>query len=294
MGTEAAQETVTATVGGMKKDKRGTPFYNVIGEDGSLICRVGHYSDAVLEETDGAQRLLDYIPVFSAELEKGKWGGFVLDSVTSFADSAFLYNEHTMNSDAKDPRQWYAAESKTTADVVTKSLPGFPCHVGVSFHIHRHKVEQDGEKLHSVRQPYVPGKRMEETKRVASAWPELWRIFVKTDETRARVLQTDGDGKYQCGTCIGIPTNLTIPEKLPKDFLWKGGNKPDEMHVAVMADPHVGKSTFLAQLFKQLCQPLPFYVALFDARGKDAAYRRLGKVEARQLVNYAPCWIGVA
>lgn len=265
-------------VAGPKKDKRNTPYYDVKDPNGSLICRVGNYNDAVLADTDGVQRLLDYIPVFAGELEKGKWGGFILDSVTSLADSAFLYHEHTLNPDTRNPLQWYGGESKMVSDVVTKSLPGFPCHVGITFHIHRHKTEQDGEKVHSVRQPYVPGKRMEETKKVASAWPELYRLF--SNEEGEVVLQTGRNGKYQCGTCLDVPTGQTVPRKLPKDFLWAGKDRPEEMHIAVMADPHTGKSTFLAQVFQQLCAPKPFYVALFDARGKDIAYRSLGKVEA--------------
>lgn len=265
---------------GPKTDKRGTPFYNVVDEAGQLVCRVGNYNDPIVSESDGIQRLLDFIPVFVGELAKGKWGGFILDSVTSTADAAFLYHEHTLNPDTRNPLQWYGGESKMVSDVVTKSLPGFPCHVGVAFHIHRHKVEQDGEKVHSVRQPYVPGKRMEETKRVASAWPELYRLSTRPrDGEMERVLQTDNDGKYQCGTCFDVPTGLVVPKKLPADFLWKGREKPEEMHLAVMADPHVGKSTFLAQVFRQLCAPKPFYVALFDARGKDIAYKNLGKVE---------------
>jgi hypothetical protein len=278
-------EAVTKEVNAPKQDKRGTPYYDVVGPDGSPICRVGNYNDAVLEDTDGASRLLDYIPVFTTELAKGKWGGFILDSVTSYADSAFLYHEHTLNPDTEAKNkggskiQWYGGESKMTSDVVAKSLPGFACHVGVAFHVHRRTTNSDGEKVKSVRQPYVPGKRMEETKRVASAWPELYRLHVRQEgDEWVRVLQTDSEGQYQCGSCLDIPSGMIVPKTLPKDFLWGKGAKPAEMHVAVMADPHVGKTTFLAQLFQQLCSPLPFYVALFDSRGKDAAYRRLGTV----------------
>jgi len=280
-------ESASKEVNAPKQDKRGTPYYDVVGPDGALICRVGNYNDAVLEDTDGASRLLDYIPVFTAELAKGKWGGFILDSIPSLADSAFLFHEHTLNPDTDNKNkggtkiQWYGGESKITGDIVTKALPGFACHTGVATLIHRHKVEADGEKIHTVRQPYVPGKRMEETKRFASAWPELYRLYSRQEgDEWVRVLQTDSEGKYQCGSCLDVPSGMMVPKKLPKDFLWAKGIKPAEMHVAVMADPHVGKTAFLAQLFQQLCSPLPFYVALFDARGKDAAYRRLGTVAA--------------
>lgn len=270
----------------MKKDKRGTPFYNVLDKEGNTICRVGNYSDPVVSETDGVQRLLDYIPVFMKDLEKGSWGGFVLDSVTSLADSAFLYHEHTLNPDTRNTIQWYGGESKMTSDVVTKSLPGFPCHVGVTFHVHRHKTDMDGDKIKSVRQPYVPGKRMEETKRVASAWPELYRLFTRPNEKDPaktdRVLQTDSEGRYQCGTCLDVPNGLRVPKKLPQDFLWQGKTRPAEMHFGVFGDPHVGKSCLVAQVMAQLCAPLPFYVALFDARGKDIAYRNLGTVKEEE------------
>lgn len=266
---------------GEKADRRGTPYFDV-WDGGRHVCRVASYTNPLVEESDGMQRLLDYFPVFLHELEKGKWGGFVFDSVSFAALSARKLHQYTLNPDTNQPLQWYGGATDIIEEVLCCQLPGFPCHVGVAFHIHTRKVEESESKAKSMRQPYVPGRRLEETKMVGAAWPELYRIFIKTEEEkRRRFLQTESSASFQAGTCLDVPDNLRVPKRLPPDFLWQGwtgkGVRP-EVHLGIYGDPHVGKSQFLAQLFAQLSPDRPFYVAMFDARGKDVPYRLLGEV----------------
>lgn len=283
---EAAKSAVGANVrGGQKRDKRNTPYYDVKAEDGSLICRVADYKSVVIEETDGVGRLLDYLKVFEKEREAGKWGGFLLDSVSFMTLNARKWHQYELNPDTNNPLQWYGGATDLVEEIIGLQLPGLACHVGASFHVHRRTVDADGEKQKAVRQPFVPGARLVESKMIAAAWPEFYHLYTrpgKEEGTFKRYLQTECSAKYQAGTLIGMPNDIPLPRKLPEDFLWQGwkgkGVRP-EIHLAVYSDPHVGKSMFLAQLFQQLCRPLPFYVALFDARGKDMAYRLLGEVQ---------------
>jgi hypothetical protein len=220
--------------------------------------------------------------VFTKELEKGKWGGFIFDSVSFAALAARKLHQYVLNPDANNQLQWYGGATDIIEEVLCCQLPAFPCHVGVSFHVHVRKVEDSEKGSKSMRQPFVPGRRLEETKMVGAAWPELYRLYTKTvEDKRRRFLQTESSASYQAGSCINMPDDTRVPKKLPPDFIWQGyqgkGKKP-EVHLGIYSDPHVGKSTFLAQLFAQLCPDKPFYVAMFDARGKDIAYRLLGEV----------------
>lgn len=268
----------------MKKDKRGTPFYDIVDPTtGEHICRVGYYHDPDLTNPEGMSRLLDYLPVFQQEQAEGKWNGFAFDSVSFASLSARKYHQYDLNPDTNNPLQWHGGATDLIEELLCIQLPGFACDVGAAFHVHRRKVDQEGEKMKSIRQPFVPGRRLEETKMVAAAWPELWRIYTKRDEKSGkmrRYLQTETNEKYQAGSTVGMPTDLYIPPKgLTNEWAWQGwtgkGIRP-ELHLALYADPHTGKSTLLSQILR-----VPFYVALMDGRGKDAAYRARGEAIER-------------
>lgn len=280
-----AEKKVKESTPGQKRDKRGTPYYDVKDDSGNLICRVADYKSVVIEETDGVGRLLSYIKVFEKDVEAGKWGGMVLDSVSFMTLNARKWHQYELNPDTNNPLQWYGGATDLVEEIVMLQLPGLSCNVAASFHVHRKTVDADGENQKAVRQPFVPGARLQESKMVAAAWPEFYHMYTKPGKeegTFKRYLQSECSAKYQAGTCIALPNDMPVPRKLPPDFLWQGwkgkGAKPP-IHMAIYADPHVGKSTFLAQVFQQICAPKPFYVALFDAKGKDMAYRLLGTVE---------------
>lgn len=286
-GTVARSKKGTKTVAvavGEQLDKRNTPYYDVHDPTtGDHICRVAAYSNPIVFDSDGVERLIHYFPVFLKELEKGKWGGFVLDSVSFAALAARKLHQYTLNPDTANQLQWYGGATDLIEEILCCQLPSFPCHVGVAYHVHVRKVEETEGRAKSMRQPYVPGRRLEETKMTAAAWPELYRLYIKTEEEkRRRYIQTECSATYQAGSCMGMPDGTRVPKTLPPDFVyggWKGKGAKPEVHVGVYGDPHVGKSIFLAQLFRQLAAPKPFYVANFDARGKDMAYRVLGEVQ---------------
>jgi hypothetical protein len=259
----------------VKKDKRSTPYYDVKDATGKLLIRVANYQNPIVEETDGVGRLLDYLKVFVKELEQGKWASFIFDSVSFASLGARKWHQYELNPDTENPLQWYGGAADLIEELLCLQLPALPCNVGVAFHVHRRKIEAEGAM---VRQPFVPGKRLEETKMVSAAWPELYRMHVKEEDgKRRRYLQTECNAKYQAGTCIGLPDDLLVPRKVEPEFLWQGwrgkGARPP-VHIGIYSDPHVGKSTFLAGVM-----PRPVYVALFDMIGKDNAYRLLGTVD---------------
>lgn len=286
-----AKKTAVATEEkkGPKRDTRGTPYYDVKGAAGTTICRVGNYSDPIINEANGIQRFLDFLPVFSAQMQEGKWAGFILDSMSFAALAARKYHQYELNPDTSNPLQWHGGGTDIIEEVACLQLPALACHVGAIFHVHTRKTEESDAKTKSTRQPFVPGRRMEETKMVSAAWPELWRIHIQNEKSkteegkviRRRYLQTEGSQSFQAGTTIGMPDATRVSRVIPENFVWQGyagkGQRP-EVHVAVYGDPQAGKTQLLSQVMRQLCAPVPFYVALFDARGKDVPYRLLGTV----------------
>lgn len=278
-----------ALAAGEQADKRGTPFYDVYDPKGQHICRVASYTNPVVDESDGVERLVHYLPVFQKELAKGKWGGFILDSVSFAALAARKLHQYVLNPDTSNPLQWYGGATDIIEELLCSQLPNFACHLGVAYHVHVRKIEESEGGSKSMRQPFVPGRRLEETEMTAAAWPELWRLYVKRDgEKRKRFLQTDCSTSYQAGSCVGMPDELRVPRTLPETWVednlwaaWKGKGTRPLIHLGLYSRPHTGKSTLLAQMFAQLCKPKPFYVAMFDSRGKDIAYRLLGEVREK-------------
>lgn len=268
-------EGVPATVSGEKRDKRGTRFYDVVGPDGALLVRVGHYQDANVSEPTGFSRLVDFLPVFLAEVEqKGKWASFVLDSVSAASLLGRKWHQYGLNEGAKDPRQWYGGAVDLLEEVLCCQLPGMPCNVGISMHVSKEKVESEGSM---VRAPLAPGRLLN---MLASQWPELYRVYSETDAEgrKVRRFQTDADEKWQAGTVIEAPDGMKVlrDEAALWERVWSGwptGEPRPPWHGILYGEFHVGKSTALARMM-----PRPCYVALFDAIGKDTPFRRVGKV----------------
>src|SRR2546422_11494991 len=88
-----------------KVDKRGTPFFDVVDDVGRLLIRVGLYHDTDVAHPVGMARFLDFFPVFTREVERGKWGAFVLDSVSNTALSARKDSQYSLNPDTNNPLQ---------------------------------------------------------------------------------------------------------------------------------------------------------------------------------------------
>lgn len=249
-----------------KKDKRGTPYQDVVDPGGKLLIRIGHYKDPIVDKPEGFSRFLDFLPVFLRQVEKGEWASLAFDSMSFAYLSGRKYHQYDLNEDSKDPRQWYGGGVDLLEEILCVQLPALPCNVGVATHVSKTKVEAEGTM---VRAPMAPGRLLN---MVAAAWPELYRVYVEEKEGRkVRRLQTDNDEKWQAGTCIKAPD----PCRPRFEDLWVNWPKGEERswwHGLIYGEPHIGKSTFLATL------PTPLYVAMFDGYGKDMAYRMRGKV----------------
>jgi hypothetical protein len=257
---------------GWRLDKRGTPFYDIVEpKTGALLIRVGKYSDPIIDKPEGMARFLDFLPVFLRDVEKGKWASLALDSGSFTTLSARKYHQYDLNSDAKDPRQWYGGATDMAEEILCVQLPAMPCNVGVAMHVSKEKVEAEGTM---VRAPLAPGRLLN---MVGAAWPELYRLHVLTNDAgkKFRVFQTDSDDRWQAGTTIDAPDDTRVYRLDPAktwESLWVNWPSKDRpfWHGLCYGEPHSGKSTALCML------PKPLYVAMFDAVGKDAPYRRQG------------------
>jgi hypothetical protein len=252
-------------------DPRGTRFYDV-RQDGKLLLRVGSYHDPVVERPAGMSRFTSFLPAFSQQVGEGQWGGIILDSTSSMNLSGRKWHQYQLNPDTSNQLQWYAGATDLAEEILSCQLPALPCHVIAVFHVAREKIEAEGS-MH--RQPFVPGRRLAESKSVAACFPELWYLYSTTtvEGKKVRLLQTDTDERYIAGTCVGIPDDMRVWKDTAK--VWAGiiPLVKGPLHVALYGDPHTGKSTFARGL--ALLKP-PVYVALFDGVGKDACYRAMG------------------
>ena len=259
-----------------KVDKRGTPFYDIVDPTtGALLIRVGLYLDPVVNDPRGFSRLLDYLPVFLAEQAKGKWASFCLDSVSAAALSARKWHQYALNDGAKNGMQWYAGETDLLEELLCSQLPAFPCNTGAIMHVSKEKVEAEGAM---VRAPLIRGRLHD---MLASQWPELYRVYSETDKEtgrKVRRFQTDSDERWQAGTVIEAPDGMKVVRGDGRlwEAVWGGwpaGAPRSPWHGIFYGEFHVGKSTAMAHFL-----PKPLYVAMFDARGKDVPYRRMGRV----------------
>lgn len=259
---------------GVTLDKRGTPTYDVVDpSSGDLLIRVGHYHDPDITKPIGMARFLDFLGPFGRAVDKGRYASLVLDSGSFASLSARKYHQYDLNEDANDPRQWYGGATDMIEEILAVQLPALECNVGVAMHVSKVKVEAEGTMVRSI---FAPG-RLKEI--LPGAYPELYRLHVErqSDGAKVRFLQTDGDERWQAGTCIDAPDDVVV-HRNDLDRTWKKlwSKWTDERHPwhgIIYAEPHAGKSTCLAML------PKPIYVGLFDAVGKDAAYRRVGKLK---------------
>lgn len=256
---------------GWRVDKRGTRFYDIVDpKSHALLIRVGQYQDPIVDDPHAFARFIEFLNVFANEVEQGKWASFAFDSVSFASIGARKLHQYDLNADAKDPRQWYGGAVDALEEVLCVSLPALACNVGVAVHVSKQKIEAEGGLLRTV---HVPGRLQN---MVAGAYPEFYRLHVVENKAgeKVRVLQTESDDKWQAGTTIDAPDNTRVHRDDPTrtwERLWsRWPSDRQPWHGIVYAEPHAGKSTFLS------CLPSPLYVALFDAVGKDAAYRRRG------------------
>ena len=106
-----------------------------------------------------------------------------------------------LNPSYKDPRKWYGAATEYIERMVAmqKSLT---CNVIFICHVSRDKDDVGGEFLFG---PDLPGRLSYSAGRYFNEMYRIWIYRNPTTGEAQRVLQTDGDGRFQCKTHINAP-----------------------------------------------------------------------------------------
>jgi len=189
----------------------------VMSPAGDLRVQIEHYTDPEPTNPQAFGHFLTRMGGIYQELEL--WNTIVLDSVTFLELAARKDQQHRMNKNARDPRQWWAAATDQLEELLMMRFGSFPCNLAVIAH-----VDEDKDEVHGnfVRNPAAPGRVR---KRLASAFGEVYRAFVQEDEeSRIYLLQTRVSALFNCSTQIGAP------EPCPQKFssVWVGYNKNAE------------------------------------------------------------------
>ena len=212
LGKELTYEKVWRGKGALTKrtgvDKRGTHTvtYRLGGE---VLARLGLYAGAIVEQTDSVARLSEYFPILEQEILQEKWASFALDSLTYYCydarkQSQYVDNPKTSRGNQQHGLQWYGAAADAAEEFICSRICNLRCATFLVMHESKVIVEAEGQL---VRSPAVAGKRLQAENRVASTFPELWRMYTGREEGKGkwRRLQTESDGEWQAGSIIGMP-----------------------------------------------------------------------------------------
>lgn len=185
----------------MQRDKHGNDFREIIAPDGNLACKIEYYHDPIVDEPVAATAFMERVNRLPAEIDKGRCGTFVLDTVTSASLKARKMYQYDLNPRAKDPRKWYGGATDVLEEILLIQLPGLACNVCIGLHVSKIKVEAEGTM---VRAPLLPGRLMES---FASQWPEIYRTYIERDEAGEKVglLQTQSDEFWEAASQIRAP-----------------------------------------------------------------------------------------
>jgi len=129
--------------------------------------------------------------------EQTGWKTLVCGSLSSVALESRLTEQFVMNPQFKDPRKFYGAATEYVERLIFMQK-ALKCNVIFICHVARAQDEVGGEFLFG---PDLPGRLSYSAGRYFN---EMYRVFIKRDESGVahRILQTDGDGRYQCKTHI--------------------------------------------------------------------------------------------
>lgn len=254
----------------MKAGKKDKAAARIEGPEGmKLIRQIEYYHDPKIDRPEAFSRFLGRLG--RAEKEVGRpFQSFVFDSVSLASLLGRKWHQYELDSGSQDPRKWYGGATDLLEEILMVQLPAIVANVGVAFHVSRTKIEAEGTM---VRAPLAPGRLLN---MVAAAWPELWRLYTDRDEAgkKVRIVQTEGDEKWQAGTQIGVEDGIAFrsAERFMQQEVWQQweGERPP-LHLAVYGDPGAGKSHLLAAM------PPPVCVWMWDSVGKEMPYMRAPK-----------------
>jgi len=175
-------------------------YRDIIAADGSFT-RI-EYFDSVDPTVADASEMLESRRAFFAQ-EQDNWKTLICGTLSTAAVESRFREQFILNPQYKDPRKWFGA----AADYVERLLfaqKSYRCNTVFTCHIGRDKDEVNEEFLFT---PDLPGRLGYGAGRLFN---EIYRVFIWRDEHGVphRYLQTDGDGRYQCGTHIKAPNPL--------------------------------------------------------------------------------------
>jgi AAA domain len=200
-------------------DATGTPFAEVVGQNGELLVRIEYYIDLDLQQPQAYARYLKRMATFHHEYSK--WASGVFDSVTFAELSARKWSQYVLNRGAKEPRQWFAASTDMIEETLLSRWTNMPLNTVVIAH-----VDEDKDEVHGtfIRSPKMPGQRLR--KGSAAGFGEFYHAFVTKDAdngNRVHLLQTRSDHLWNAASQIDAP-NPCPPHYLA---LWAGDAEDD-------------------------------------------------------------------
>lgn len=133
--------------------------------------------------------------------EQVAWKTLICGSLSSLAVESRYRDQFVLNPHFKEPRKWYGAATESVERMIF-AQKAFSCNTVFICHIARDKNEVGGEFLFG---PDLPGRLAYSAGRYFN---EMYRLYIYRDlekKVTHRVLQTDGDGQYQCKTHVKAP-----------------------------------------------------------------------------------------
>lgn len=173
-------------------------YRDIIAADGGVV-RIEYFSSNDPMQANMSDVLESRMSNFTSE--QHQWKTLVCGSLSSAALENRLREQFVLNPHFKDPRKWYGAATEYVERLVTMQK-ALTCNVIFICHIGRQMDDVGGEMLFT---PDLPGRLSWGAGR---SFPEMYRLYIHRDPTTAatqRVVQTDGDGRYQAKTHIDAP-----------------------------------------------------------------------------------------
>ncbi len=174
------------------------PLRDVVDAQGGFT-RIEYYSSDNPKFPNVSETLELRMSMFAKE--QANWKTLICGSLSSAALESRLMEQWILNPSYKDPRKWYGAATEYVERLVSMQK-ALTCNVIFICHVNREKDDVGGEFLFG---PDLPGRLSYSAGRYFN---EMYRVWIhrnpQTGEAN-RVVQTDGDGRFQCKTHINAP-----------------------------------------------------------------------------------------
>ena len=172
-------------------------YQDVIDAQGGFT-RIEYYSSDNPTMPNVSSLLETRMSLFTAE--QASWKTLICGSLSSAALESRLTEQFVLNPQFKDPRKWYGAATEYVERLIMMQK-ALHCNVVFICHVNREKDDVGGEFLYG---PDLPGRLSYSAGRYFN---EMYRVYIMRDAAGVphRVVQTDGDGRFQVKTHINAP-----------------------------------------------------------------------------------------